>query len=117
MGVHEKNLKYNLTEIDYEFHYFIKNVRLYILLFKLYPLIFRVLQMSCRAVMRLPYSYRCQMAKQVGDCKRIINLFNYFRMMYCSIHIDNKTTEVLFMFLFSFICVAFLWLMSFNIGA
>jgi len=27
MGVHEKNLKYNLTEIDYEFHYFIKNVR------------------------------------------------------------------------------------------
>ncbi|XP_065719594.2 mitochondrial sodium/calcium exchanger protein isoform X2 [Drosophila suzukii] len=98
MGVHEKNLKYNFTEIDYEFHYFIKN-------------------MSCRAVMRLPYSYRCQMAKQVGDCKRIINLFNYFRMMYCSIHIDNKTTEVLFMFLFSFICVAFLWLMSFNIGA
>jgi len=29
MGVHEKNLKYNLTEIDYEFHYFIKNVRVY----------------------------------------------------------------------------------------
>ncbi|XP_037715877.1 mitochondrial sodium/calcium exchanger protein isoform X2 [Drosophila subpulchrella] len=97
MGLHG-NLKFNLTELDYEFHYFIKN-------------------MSCRAMMRLPYSYRCQMARQVGDCKRIINLFNYFRMMYCSIHIDNKITEVLFMFLFAFICVAFLWLMSFNIGA
>ncbi|EDW46977.1 GM20668 [Drosophila sechellia] len=37
-------------------------------------------------------------------------------MMYCSIDIDDKATEVLFMLLFSFICVAFLWLMSFNIG-
>ncbi|XP_050743447.1 mitochondrial sodium/calcium exchanger protein isoform X2 [Drosophila biarmipes] len=98
MGAHKRRRELNLTELDYEFHYFIRN-------------------MSCRAVMRLPYSYRCEMAKQVGDCERIINLFNYFRMMYCTIHIDNKVTEVLFMFLFSFICVAFLWLMSFNIGA
>jgi len=66
--------------------------------------------------MRLPYNYRCRMATQVSDCKRIINFFNYFRMMYCSIDIDDKATEVLFMLLFAFICVAFLWLMSFNIG-
>ncbi|XP_039502187.1 mitochondrial sodium/calcium exchanger protein isoform X3 [Drosophila santomea] len=97
MGARTKRNSFNLTELDYEFQYFIKN-------------------MSCRAVMRLPYKYRCRMATQVSDCKRIINFFNYFRMMYCSIHIDNKTTEVLFMFLFGFICVAFLWLMSFNIG-
>ncbi|XP_039226698.1 mitochondrial sodium/calcium exchanger protein isoform X3 [Drosophila yakuba] len=97
MGARTKRTNFNLTELDYEFQYFIKN-------------------MSCRAVMRLPYKYRCRMATQVSDCKRIINFFNYFRMMYCSIHIDNKTTEVLFMFLFGFICVAFLWLMSFNIG-
>ncbi|EDX06225.1 GD10142 [Drosophila simulans] len=37
-------------------------------------------------------------------------------MMYCSFDIDDIATEVLFMLLFSFICVAFLWLMSFNIG-
>ncbi|XP_043662402.1 mitochondrial sodium/calcium exchanger protein isoform X3 [Drosophila teissieri] len=97
MGARTKSANFNLTELDYEFQYFIKN-------------------MSCRAVMRLPYTYRCRMATQVSDCKRIINFFNYFRMMYCSIHIDDKTTEVLFMFLFAFICVAFLWLMSFNIG-
>ncbi|XP_033153600.1 mitochondrial sodium/calcium exchanger protein isoform X2 [Drosophila mauritiana] len=72
--------------------------------------------MSCRAVMRLPYTYRCRMATQASDCKHIINFFNYFRMMYCSIDIDDKATEVLFMLLFSFICVAFLWLMSFSIG-
>ncbi|XP_017044404.1 mitochondrial sodium/calcium exchanger protein isoform X2 [Drosophila ficusphila] len=71
--------------------------------------------MSCRAMMRLPYSYRCKMATQVADCKRIINFFNYFRMMYCSIDIEDKKTEVVFMFLFVFICVAFLWVMSFNI--
>ncbi|XP_032570934.1 mitochondrial sodium/calcium exchanger protein isoform X1 [Drosophila sechellia] len=97
MSARTKRLKYNITELDHEFHYFIKN-------------------MSCRAVMRLPYTYRCRMATQASDCKHIINFFNYFRMMYCSIDIDDKATEVLFMLLFSFICVAFLWLMSFNIG-
>ncbi|XP_044251937.2 mitochondrial sodium/calcium exchanger protein isoform X1 [Drosophila takahashii] len=97
MGVRKRSLSLNLTELDYEFHYFIKN-------------------MSCRAMMRLPYSYRCKMATQVVDCERIINFFNYFRMMYCSIDIDDKTTEVLFMLLFALICVAFLWLMSFSIG-
>ncbi|EDV59486.1 mitochondrial sodium/calcium exchanger protein isoform X1 [Drosophila erecta] len=97
MSVRTKRPRFNLTDLDYEFHYFIKN-------------------MSCRAVMRLPYTYRCRMATQVSDCKRIINFFNYFRMMYCSIDIHDKATEVLLMFLFGFICVAFLWLMSFNIG-
>ncbi|XP_017066025.1 mitochondrial sodium/calcium exchanger protein [Drosophila eugracilis] len=72
--------------------------------------------MSCRAVMRLSYSYRCKMATEVDDCKRIINFFNYFRMMYCSIDIDSKTTEVLFMFVFIFLCVVFLWLMSYGVS-
>ncbi|XP_052843489.1 mitochondrial sodium/calcium exchanger protein isoform X2 [Drosophila gunungcola] len=97
MNVRTSSPSLNLTELDYEFDYFLKNI-------------------SCRAVMRTPYSYRCKMATQADDCKRIINFFNYFRMMYCSIDIDNKTKEVLFMFLFVFMSVAFLWMMSFNIG-
>ncbi|XP_044317717.1 mitochondrial sodium/calcium exchanger protein isoform X1 [Drosophila rhopaloa] len=97
MSARTRSPELNITELDFEFHYFLKNI-------------------SCRAVMRLPYSYRCKMATQADDCQRIINFFNYFRMMYCSIDIDDKTTEVLFMFLFAFICVAFLWLMSFNIS-
>ncbi|XP_041565824.1 mitochondrial sodium/calcium exchanger protein isoform X2 [Drosophila elegans] len=97
MSVRTRSPSLNLTELDYEFDYFLKNI-------------------SCRAVMRTPYSYRCKMATQADDCKRIINFFNYFRMMYCSIDIDNKTKEVLFMFLFVFLSVAFLWMMSFNIG-
>ncbi|KAH8285161.1 hypothetical protein KR054_005758, partial [Drosophila jambulina] len=70
---------------------------------------------SCVAVMRLPYSMRCMMAKRAKDCKSIINFFNYFRMMYCSIDIDNKATEILLMCLFMLICVVFLWAMAYNI--
>ncbi|KAH8316420.1 hypothetical protein KR067_007573 [Drosophila pandora] len=73
--------------------------------------------MDCRAVMRLPYKWRCRMATQAEDCKRIINFFNYFRMMYCTIDIDGKWTEIGFMFLFLFLCLVILWIMSFNIDS
>ncbi|KAH8321553.1 hypothetical protein KR074_008380 [Drosophila pseudoananassae] len=71
--------------------------------------------MDCRAVMRLSYKWRCRMATQAEDCKRIVNFFNYFRMMYCTIDIDDKWTEIGFMMLFVFLCGVILWIMSFNI--
>ncbi|KAH8237351.1 hypothetical protein KR038_010192 [Drosophila bunnanda] len=97
MSLRSRGSKWNFTELDYEFESFLTN-------------------MSCVAVMRLPYSMRCMMAKRAHDCRRIINFFNYFRMMYCSIDIETKATEILLMCLFMLICVVFLWAMSFNIG-
>ncbi|KAH8304486.1 hypothetical protein KR059_011009 [Drosophila kikkawai] len=97
MRLHTRGSKWNFTQLDYEFENFFMNI-------------------SCVAVMRLPYSMRCMMAKRAHDCKRIINFFNYFRMMYCYIDIDNKTTEILLMCLFLLICVVFLWVMSYNIS-
>ncbi|XP_017027894.1 mitochondrial sodium/calcium exchanger protein isoform X3 [Drosophila kikkawai] len=97
MRLRTRGSKWNFTQLDYEFENFFMNI-------------------SCVAVMRLPYSMRCMMAKRAHDCKRIINFFNYFRMMYCYIDIDNKTTEILLMCLFLLICVVFLWVMSYNIS-
>ncbi|KAH8277604.1 hypothetical protein KR018_001954 [Drosophila ironensis] len=71
--------------------------------------------MDCRAVMRLPYQWRCSMATQAEDCKRIINYFNYFRMMYCTIDIEDKSTEIAMMLIFLLLCVVIIWLMSFNV--
>ncbi|XP_002138751.4 mitochondrial sodium/calcium exchanger protein-like isoform X1 [Drosophila pseudoobscura] len=74
-----------------------------------------LLDMSCTMVMRLPYSKRCKMATEVQNCEKIVNIFNYFRMMYCSFKITDQFMEICVMFLFVLICLAFLELMSSSI--
>ncbi|KAH8254458.1 hypothetical protein KR032_010181 [Drosophila birchii] len=95
MRLRTRETKWNFTEMDHEFENFL-------------------MEMSCVAVMRLPYSMRCMMAERAHDCKSIINFFNYFRMMYCSYDINTKAEELLMMFLFMFICLVFVWMLSFN---
>ncbi|XP_068144598.1 mitochondrial sodium/calcium exchanger protein isoform X3 [Drosophila tropicalis] len=89
--------KANWTYLDQEYYYFLSN-------------------MSCLTVMKLPYTARCMMAKQVTNCKSIINYFNYFEMMYCTFHISHKLTEICIMLLFLLIVVLFLVLMSYTIN-
>ncbi|SPP74318.1 mitochondrial sodium/calcium exchanger protein [Drosophila guanche] len=88
--------KLNWTFLDHEFYSYLKN-------------------MSCLTVMKLPYNRRCMMARQVLDCQTIINLFNYFKMMYCAFHISDKFTEISIMVLFCLLVIAFLLLMTLTI--
>ncbi|XP_022220280.2 mitochondrial sodium/calcium exchanger protein [Drosophila obscura] len=88
--------KLNWTYLDQEFYTYLKN-------------------MSCLTVMKLPYERRCMMARQVLDCQTIINLFNYFKMMYCAFHISDKFTEISVMVLFCLLVIAFLLLMTLTI--
>ncbi|XP_030388071.1 mitochondrial sodium/calcium exchanger protein-like [Scaptodrosophila lebanonensis] len=69
-------------------------------------------KMSCLAVMRVEYDERCALARGVEDCKNIINLFNYFEMMYCKFHIPNKTVEIGIMCIFLLGVFLFLILMG-----
>ncbi|XP_030388102.1 mitochondrial sodium/calcium exchanger protein-like [Scaptodrosophila lebanonensis] len=73
-------------------------------------------KMSCLAVMRVEYDERCELARGVEDCKNIINLFNYFEMMYCKFHISNKTTEIAVMCIFMLGVLGFLMLMGHVVG-
>ncbi|SPP74320.1 mitochondrial sodium/calcium exchanger protein-like [Drosophila guanche] len=71
--------------------------------------------MSCMTMMRLPYGKRCKMAIEVKHCEQIMNIFNYFRMMYCSFNIHDTLTEICMVLVFILICLAFLELMSSSI--
>ncbi|XP_002138749.2 mitochondrial sodium/calcium exchanger protein-like [Drosophila pseudoobscura] len=88
--------KLNWTYLDHEFYTYLKN-------------------MSCMTVMKLPYDRRCMMTQQVLDCQNIINLFNYFKMMYCAFHISDMITEIEVMVLFCLVVIAFLFVMTLTI--
>ncbi|XP_022220224.1 mitochondrial sodium/calcium exchanger protein-like [Drosophila obscura] len=71
--------------------------------------------MSCMTMMRLPYNKRCMMATEVKNCDVIVNIFHYFRVLYCLFNVHDQLTEICVMFLFIMICLAFLELMSSSI--
>ncbi|XP_016986317.1 mitochondrial sodium/calcium exchanger protein [Drosophila rhopaloa] len=71
---------------------------------------------SCLAVMNFHFSYRCEMAKKIENCRYITNFFNYFVLMYCTFKIDNKITEIVVMLLFGLIYCFFLCILYLGIN-
>lgn len=54
--------------------------------------------------MQVDYPYRCQLARSIDDCKKVMNFFNYFEMFYCDFGIDSNIKE-LFLMVFIIMCM------------
>jgi len=52
--------------------------------------------------MEVEFKHRCHLTMKVKHCNDIMNFFNYFEIMYCSIIIQSKLEERLVMC----ICIA-----------
>ncbi|XP_034478320.1 mitochondrial sodium/calcium exchanger protein-like [Drosophila innubila] len=55
--------------------------------------------------MEVDFEHRCHLTMQVKHCNYIMNFFNYFEIMYCSIDIQSKLEERLIMGLFGIIMI------------
>lgn len=100
-----------MTELDNEFQNYLHNVRSIAVAVPVNPSAL-VLQISCQSVIKLPYSMRCTMARQVLDCIDLIYYFDYLKIMYCILNIHEKWVETVTMCIFVTLIISYLILMS-----
>ncbi|XP_001987226.2 mitochondrial sodium/calcium exchanger protein [Drosophila grimshawi] len=67
---------------------------------------------SCHSLLRMPFDYRCMMARELPNCKEIISYFNYFELIYCYFHIHELRTETCVMLLLSIAAIIYFFILS-----
>jgi len=66
--------------------------------------------------MEVDFKHRCSLTMKVKQCNDIMNFFNYFEIMYCSIIIQSKLEERLVMCIFNVIVLYLMLTISYLIN-
>ncbi|EDW01288.1 GH21357 [Drosophila grimshawi] len=61
--------------------------------------------MSCFVVEKVDYKDRCLLVKSAEQCSRVMGVFKYYHLMYCTVEISNKPLESAVMCLLMLIAI------------
>ncbi|XP_017866543.1 PREDICTED: sodium/potassium/calcium exchanger 6, mitochondrial-like [Drosophila arizonae] len=50
--------------------------------------------MRCNSLMYVDFSHRCFLSKAIKHCIQVMQCIDYFRIMYCQMNIETRSTEV-----------------------
>lgn len=67
-------------------------------------------QVSCFSVMTVKHVDRCKYVTAAEDCKHAMNLLRYYRIMYCAMKVDDRSSEMLVIVIYAtVVLILILW--------
>ncbi|EDW18833.2 mitochondrial sodium/calcium exchanger protein [Drosophila mojavensis] len=67
-------------------------------------------KVSCFSVMTVKHVDRCKYVTAAEDCKHAMNLLRYYRIMYCAMKVDDRSSEMLVIVIYAtVVLILILW--------
>ncbi|KRG06387.1 uncharacterized protein Dmoj_GI26734 [Drosophila mojavensis] len=58
-------------------------------------------KVSCFSVMTVKHEDRCKFVSAADNCKHIMNLFRYYKIMYCALEVNDRSSELIIIVLYA----------------